>query len=120
MLSVDNREHLFLAEELVVVLFGLGIEPRKVIGIPSRRAGRGRHVRLAQAAQTPRAGVPDPLVIAVLWIGVAITQEAEAATVLWRELGTKQEQPQAVGLLEVRIDGNGLDFGPAHQVVTGV
>ncbi len=34
MLGINRRQHLLLAEELVVVLFGLGIEARLVIGIP--------------------------------------------------------------------------------------
>ena len=51
---------------------------------------------------------------------VTITQQAGAAILLGRELGTEQEQPQAVGMLEVGINRNRLDFGAAHEVITGV
>jgi hypothetical protein len=120
MLRVNRREHLLLADELVVVLFGLGIEARIVIGIPGLRAGRARIDRLVQAAQASRAGRPRPGVVAVIRIGVAITQQAGAASVLGRELGPEQEQPQLLGLLEIRIAGNGLDFGAAGQVIVGI
>ena len=38
MLGVNRPEHLLLAEELIVVLFGLGIETRIVIGAEGRAA----------------------------------------------------------------------------------
>src|ERR1019366_1507934 len=53
-------------------------------------------------------------------IGGSITQQSGATSVLGREFGTVQEQPQAVGILEVGIDGNRLDLGSADQVITGV
>src|SRR5580704_7557213 len=53
-------------------------------------------------------------------LGITITQQAGAASVLRRELRSEQEQPQAVGMLEVRIDRQRLDFGTADQVVAGV
>ncbi len=53
-------------------------------------------------------------------LGIPIAQQAGAASVLGRELGSEQEQPQAVGMLEVRIGGQRLDFCPADKVVTGV
>src|SRR5208337_1831195 len=120
MLGVNRREHLLLAQELVVVLLGLGIETRIVIGIPGLRASRARIYRLVQTAQTPRAGLPGPSVVAVSRIPITIAQQAGAASVLGREFGTEQEQPQAVGSLEVGIDGQRLDFGSADEVVTGV
>src|SRR5208283_1057344 len=119
-LGVNRREHLFLANELVVVLFGLGIETRIVIGIPGLRAGRARVDGLVQTAQAPRAGLPGPGVVAMRRIGVPIAQEAGAASVLRRKLGSEQEQPQAVGFLEIGIDRQRLDFGPADEVITGV
>src|SRR6202167_2997291 len=120
MLGVNRREHLLLAQELVVVLFGLRIEPRIVIGIPGLRAGSARVNRLVQTAQAPRAGRPGPRIVAMRRIGVTIAQQAGAAGVLGRELGTEEEQPQAVGNLEIGVGGKRLDFGPADQVVTGV
>src|SRR5260370_20543625 len=120
MLGVNRREHLFLAKEFVVVLFSLGIETRIVIGIPGLRAGRARIDRLVQTAQAPRAGLPGPRIVAMRRIGVTIAQQAGAACVLGRELGSEQEEPQTVGLLEVGIDGNRLDFGASNEVVTGI
>src|ERR1700722_14342840 len=120
MLGVNRREHLFLAKEFVVVLFGLGIETRIVIGIPGLRPGRARIEPFVQTAQAPRAGVPSPGVVTVIRIGIAITQEAGAASVLRRELRAEQEQPQAVGLLEIGIDRQRLDFGASNEVVTRV
>src|SRR5579863_243674 len=104
MLGVNRREHLLLAQELVVVLFGLGIEARIVIGIPGLRASRARVDRLVQTAQTARSGLPGPRIVAMRRIGITIAQQAGAASVLRSELRSKQEQPQAVGLLEIGID----------------
>src|SRR5271163_5337666 len=120
MLGVNRRQHLLLAQELVVVLFGLGIEARIVIGIPGLSAGRARIDRLVQTAQASRAGLPGPRIVAMRRIGVAIAEQAGAASVLRRELGSEQEQPQAVGMLEVGIDRQRLHFGPANQIVAGV
>src|ERR1700720_3806039 len=100
MLCVDGREHLLLAKEFVVVLFGLGIEPRIVIGIKGLSTGRARIERLVQTAQAARTGLPGPGIVAMSRIGVAIAQQAGAASVLGRELRAKQEQPQPVGILE--------------------
>src|SRR5208337_5388798 len=120
MLGVNRREHLLLAEELIVVLFGLGIETRIVIGVPAVRASRARIDRLVQTAQTPRARLPSPGVVAMSRFGVPITQQTGATTALGRKFGTEHEQPQAVGNLEVGIDGQRLDLGSADQVITGV
>src|ERR1700733_11970964 len=120
MLRINRREHLLLAQELVVVLFGLGIEARIVIGIPGLRAGRARVDRFVQTTKAPRAGFPGPRVVAMSRLTIPITQEAGAASVLRRELGSEQEQPQAVGTLEVGIDGQRLDFGTANEIVAGV
>src|SRR5271167_2607626 len=106
MLGINCREHLLLAEEHVVVLLGLGIEARIVIGIPGLRAGRARIDRLVQTAQAPRTGLPGPGIVAMIWISVTITQQARATGVLRRKLGPEQKQPQAVGLFEIRIDWN--------------
>src|ERR1019366_9146971 len=120
MLGVNRREHLLLAEELIVVLFGLGIETRIVIGGKGLRGGRGRIHRLVQTAQAPRAGLPAPGVVAMRRFAVPITQQTAATFILGREFGTEQEQPQAVGILEVGIDRKRLDLGSADQVITGV
>src|ERR1019366_4349463 len=120
MLGVNRRQHLLLAEELIVVLFGLGIETRIAIGVKALRGGRGRIHRLAQTAQAPRAGLPGPGVVAMSRFAVPITQQTAATFILGREFGTEQEQPQAVGNLEVGIDRKRLDLGSADQVITGV
>src|SRR5208282_1685346 len=120
MLGVHRRKHLLLAEELIVVLFGLGIEARIAIGVKALRGGRGRIHRLVQTAQAPRAGLPTPRVVAMIRIAVPITQQAAATFILRREFGTEQEQPQAVGNLVVGIDRKRLDLGSANEIITGV
>src|ERR1700735_2498057 len=120
MLGINRRKHLLLAQELVVVLFGLGIETRIVIGIPGLRAGCAGIDRFVQTAKAPRTRFPGPRVVAMSRLGIPISQKAGAASVLGRELGAQQEQPQTVGMLEVRIDGQRLHFGTANEVVTGV
>src|SRR5579862_5979305 len=120
MLGVNRREHLFLAKEFVVVLFGLGIETRIVIGIPGLRSGRARIDRFVQTAKAPRAGLPGPRIIAMRGIGVTIAEQAGAASVLGREFRTEQEQPQAVSFLEIGIDRQRLDFGATNEVITGI
>src|ERR1039458_8754276 len=120
MLGVNRREHLLLANELIVILFGLGIETRIVIGAEGLRVGRGRIHRLVQTAQAPRAGLPSPGVVSMSRIAVPITQQTAATLVLGRQFGTEQEQPQAVGNLEVGIDGNRLDLGSADEIITGI
>src|SRR5580692_5924144 len=120
MLRINRREHLLLAQELVVVLFSLGIEARIVIGIPSLRAGRARVDRFVQTTKAPRAGFPGPRIVAMRRLGITIAEQTGAASVLGRELGSEQEQPQAVGMLEVRIDRQRLDIGTANEIVAGV
>src|ERR1035437_4466063 len=120
MLGVNRRQHLLLAEELIVVLFGLGIETRIAIGVKGLCTGRGRIHRLAQTAQAPGAGLPGPGVVAMSRTVVPITQQTGAAFILGREFGTEQEQPQAGGNLEVGIDGQRLHLGSAGEVITGV
>src|ERR1700689_5534368 len=120
MLGIYSREHLLLAQELVVVLFGLGIEARVVIGIPGLRAGCAGVDRLVQTTEAARAGFPSPRVVAMSRLGISIVQQAGAASVLGSKLGSEQEQPQAVGMLEVRIGGQRLGFGTADQIVAGI
>src|SRR5271155_1019151 len=120
MLGVNCREHLLLAQELVVVLFGLRIETRIVIGIPTLRASGGRIDRLVQTSQTARARLPGPRIVAMIRIAVTIAQQASAASVLRCEFGSEQEQPQSVGSLEVRIGGHRIDFCPADEIIAGV
>src|ERR1700689_4874846 len=56
----------------------------------------------------------------MLRIGVAIAQEARATSVHRRELWPEQEQPQPVGVLEIGIDRQRLDFSAADKIVAGV
>src|ERR1700685_3709836 len=120
MLSVDRRQHLLLADELVVVLIGLGIEARIVIGIKGLRARRARINSFVQTAQASRAGCPVPGVVTMSRFGVTITQQAGAASVHGRKLRAEQEQPQAVGVLEVGIGRQRLDFSTADEIVASV
>ena len=125
MLGVNRREHVFLADELVDVLLGLGIEARIVIRIPrvgrsSARSGRRAHDRFVDAADTARTGVEAPDIIATLRIGVTPADEAGATNFLRRENRIEAEQPVAAGRLEIRIGRQRLDLGAADQVVTGV
>src|SRR5271163_2705346 len=120
MLGVYGPKHLLLAEELVIVLFSLWIEPRIVIGIERLRSRCGRGEGLVEPAQAPRARRPCPGVVTARRAGVPITQQAGAASVLRRELRAEQEQPQPVGSLEIRIDRQRLYFGAADEIITGV
>src|SRR5260370_16645419 len=99
MVGVNGREHFLLAKEFVVVLFGLWIEPRIVIGIEGLRAGRARIKRLIQTAQASRAGLPGPGIVAMSRIGITIPQQAAPATILSRELRAKQKQPYPLRIL---------------------
>src|SRR6266481_9604018 len=104
MLRVNDREHLFLAQELVVVFFGLRIESRIVIWIEALRSGRGAVERFVQASHAAAARIPRPSVVTLLGRRVAITNQALAARFLRREQGIQAEQPETAGLLEVGID----------------
>src|SRR5271156_1259752 len=104
MLRMNHRKHLFLAQELVVVLFGLGIESRIVIGIEALRSGRGAVERLVQASHAAAARIPRPGIVTLLGRCIAITNESLAARFLRRKQGIETKQPEAPGLLEVGID----------------
>src|SRR5271167_3303652 len=104
MLGVDRREHVLLTQVFVAVLLGLGIEAGVVIGIVALRTGGAGKNRLAQATHTTGAGVPVPAVIAAVRIGVAIADESCSSRLRRGEHGIQSEQPQAPGLLEVRIN----------------
>ena len=120
MLGVNAREHLLLTQEPVVVLLGLGVEARIVVGIVTLRTGRGGEDRLVQAAHAAGAGCPIPTVVAAVRISVAIADESSAARLLRRKHGVQSEHPQTARLLEVRIDRHRLDFGASDEVVAGV
>src|SRR5260370_26662143 len=120
MLRMNHREHLFLAQELVVVLFGLRIEARIVIGIEALCSGRGAVERLVQASHAAAARIPRPGIVTLLRSSVAKTNQALAACFLRREQRIEAEQPEAAGLLEVGIDRQRLYFGAPNQIVTGV
>src|ERR1700733_6226468 len=108
MLGVNRSEHIFLAQEFVDVLFGLGIEARIMIGIPcvGRSAtgrGRGAHDRFVVAAEAAGAGVEAPDVVATFRISVPPSDETGSANFLRREQWVQAEQPVAAGLDEVGI-----------------
>src|SRR6202795_2936291 len=118
MLRMNHREHLFLAQEFVVVLFSLGIESRIVIGIEALRSGRGAVERLAQTSHAAAARIPRPGVVTLLGRCIAISNQALAARFLRREQWIQAEQPQAPGLLEVGIYRHRLHFGAADRKST--
>src|SRR5260370_7498687 len=118
MLRMNHREHLFLAQELVVVLFGLRIEARIVIGIEALRAGRGAVERLVQASNAAAARIPRPGIVTLLRSSVAKTNQALAACFLRREQRIEAEQPEAAGLLEVEIDQHPLYLPAPHPTTT--
>src|ERR1700721_2195942 len=120
MLRMNYREHLFLAQELVVVLFGLGIESQIVIGVEALRSGRRAVERFVQASHAAAARIPRPGVVTLLGRCVAISNRALSARFLRREQWIQAEQPEAAGLLEVGIDRQRLYFGAAYQIVARV
>src|SRR6202043_295444 len=81
---------------------------------------RGALQRLVEPANPAGAGIPAPVVIAAVGLLIAKANEPAAALGLRREHRIEAEQPQTVGLLEIRIDRHRLDFDPADQIVTGV
>src|SRR5271155_6247750 len=125
MLGVNRREHIFLTEEFVRVLFGLGIEARVVVGIPgvsggTAGRGRGAHDRFVDAAQSARAGVETPDVVATFRISVPPSDETGSTNFLRRQNRVEAEQPVAAGLEEIGISRKRLDFGAADEVIAGV
>src|SRR5580700_6674280 len=124
MYGVDCREHVSLAQELIQVLLGLGVETRIVIGIPRMSggsAGGGRtHDGLVDAADAARAGIEAPDIVAALRISVTPSDESGTSNFLRRENRIEAEQPVAAGSLEIGIGRERLDFGAADEVVTGV
>ena len=88
----------------------------------SRRSAGGRraHDGLVDAADTARAGIEAPDVIAAFRIGVTPSDESGSANFLRRKNRIEAEQPVAAGGLEIRIGRQRLDFGAADQVITGV
>src|SRR6266851_7120389 len=85
MLRMDAREHLLLAEILVVVLLGLWIESGIVIGIVALRTGRRGENRLVQTADAAAARLPIPAIVAALRIGVTVADDSGSARILRRQ-----------------------------------
>src|SRR5215467_11264596 len=109
MQGMDSRQHVLLTQELVVVLLGLGVEARIVIGIPgvsrsttggSRRAQDG----LVDPAHAAAASADAPAIVALLRIGVAPPDEAGATDFIRRQDRIQAKQPVAAGGLKIRID----------------
>jgi hypothetical protein len=119
MRGIHARKQVFFAEELVVVFFGFGIKPRVVIGIPRLRSGRRRHDAFIETANSSRAAIQRPNVIATFGIEIAPADEAGSVNV-FREQGVKSEQPDAIGLFEIRIDRQRIDLGTSDEVVAGI
>src|SRR5271154_3396442 len=120
MLRVCDAEHLALTEKAVVVLLGLGVEARVVIGIPGLCAGGRALQRFVEAANPALTGIPVPIVVAAIGLLIAKTDNSLAAFSLRRKYRIEAEEPQAVGLLEVGIDRSRFDLDATDQVITGV
>src|SRR5713101_1618160 len=75
MLGVCDSEHLALTEKLVIVLLGLGVEARVMIGVPGLRAGRRAQQPFVEAANPARAGIPAPVVVGAVRLLIAITNQ---------------------------------------------
>src|SRR3984893_5120539 len=124
MYGVDCREHVSLAQELIQVLLGLGVEAERGTGIPRMSggsAGGGRtHDGLVDAADAARAGIEAPDIVASFRIGVTPSDEPGPANFLRSKNRIEAEQPVAASSLEIGIGRERLDFGAANEVVTGV
>src|SRR5208282_1326730 len=117
---MNDSKHLFLAEELVVVLFSLRIETRVVVGIEALRSRCAAIERFVEAPDTAAAGIPIPGVVTLLGRGIAITNQALAARFLGCQNRIQTEQPQTAGLFEIGIYRQRLYFRASDQVVAGV
>src|SRR5579862_2486452 len=82
MFGVHAREHLFLTQEPVVVLLGLGVEACIVIRVVALRTGRGGENRFAQTTHAPGTRSPIPAIVTAIRIGVAITDQPGASSLL--------------------------------------
>src|SRR5271156_926509 len=96
MLGVCDTQHLAFTEEFIVVLLGLGVEARVVIGIPGLWAGRRALQCLVEAPNPAVSGVPAPIVVATVGLLVPIADETFAALSLRRKHREEPEQPQTV------------------------
>src|SRR5271163_1270039 len=120
MLRVGDAQHLALTQEPVVVLLSLGIEAGVMVGVPGLRAGGRALQRLVEAADAALTGIPVPIIVTAIGLLITKANNSLAAFGLRRQHGIKAEEPQAVGLLEVRIDRRRLNLDAADQVITGV
>src|SRR5579871_526421 len=120
MRGIYAREQILFAEKLVVVFLGFGIEPRVMIGIPGLRSGRRRHDAFIETANSSRAGIQRPDVIAAIGIEITPADEAGTMNVFRRQQRVKREQPYPIGLFEIRIDRQRIDLGTSDQVVACV
>src|SRR5271168_1301485 len=118
--SMHRGEQLFLAQKFVIVLLGLRVEARVMIGVEGLGTRRGAQNRLVQAADAAAAGVPVPAVVAALRISVTEADNSRSSRILGREHRVKREQPEPAGLFEVGIDRQRLHLGAANQVVTRI
>src|ERR1700733_2997221 len=119
MLGVQRPEHVVLAEEFVVVLLGLRIESRIVIGVPRvrrgpARSGRGAQDRFIDAAKRARACTKTPGIVTTLRIGIAPADETRPANFLGSKEWIQREQPVASGRAEVGVSRNRLHLGAAN------
>src|SRR5260370_17062084 len=108
MLGMRSREHLALAEKLVIVFLGLGVEARVVVGVPGLRTGRCALQCLVEPANSPRTGIPAPVVVAAVRLLIAKANESAAALSLSREHRIGAEQPQPFSLLQLPLDRHPL------------
>src|SRR5215475_4903984 len=124
MRRMNASEHALLAEVLVVVLLGLGIEPRIVVWIPRERC-RSRGNRRTQdglidPANAARLGGKTPGIVALLRVGITPADESDTAQFVRRQHRIEAEDPVTARILEVGIDRNRFDLGSSDQLVSGV
>jgi len=124
MLRVHGGEHVLLAQQLVVVLFGLRIEARIVIRIPREcRGSRSRsrtQDRLVNPAHAAAARPNAPGVVTAISTFITPADEPDATDFHRRQHRVQTEDPEPAGHLKVRVNRHRLDLGAADQVVAHV
>src|SRR5258708_31083903 len=93
MLGVCDREHPALAEKLVIVFLGLGVEARVMIRVPGLRAGRRALHRFVEAANPTAAGIPPPVVVAAISRRISTTNQSLPTPRRWCNNWIEAEQP---------------------------
>src|SRR5260370_28642413 len=91
-----------------------------MVRVPGLRAGRRGLLRLVETADSARSRIPAPIVVAPVGLLIAESDESLTSLSLRRKHRVKPEQPEPIGLLEIRIDRHRLDLDAPDQIITGV